>query len=170
MLGNLLDRPAFRWLNVLLPLLGAALTAVIAWQSVLYALASKERGEATNMLKIGLFPFQVLTGVGMALFCAVLLHRAWKALRGSTPTAIGIAGMLAMLLLMFARMPIGLSMMLVGAGGIAVLNSPRRAARASGRSRSPLRGVHAQRHTAFRPHGRRSPPCREWGRSLPHGL
>ena len=41
-----------------------------------------------------------------------------------TPTMIGVLGMGAMLLLMFARMPIGLAMALVGAAGIAVLNSP----------------------------------------------
>jgi TRAP-type C4-dicarboxylate transport system permease small subunit len=80
-LGPVLDRPAFRWLNVALPLAGAALTAVMAWQSVLYALASRSRGEATNMLNIDLFPFQLLTAASMALFCAVLLIQAWKALR-----------------------------------------------------------------------------------------
>ncbi|MGQ0543799.1 MAG: TRAP transporter large permease [Betaproteobacteria bacterium] len=41
-----------------------------------------------------------------------------------TPTAAGVLGMAAMLLLMFARMPIGIAMALVGAVGIAVLNSP----------------------------------------------
>ena len=41
-----------------------------------------------------------------------------------TPTTIGVLGMGAMLLLMFARMPIGLAMALVGAAGIAILNSP----------------------------------------------
>ena len=41
-----------------------------------------------------------------------------------TPTMIGVLGMGAMLLLMFARMPIGLAMALVGAAGIAILNSP----------------------------------------------
>lgn len=80
-LGTTLERPALRWLNVALPLAGAALTAVIAWQSVLYAFASRERGEATNMLRIDLFPFQLLTAASMALFCAVLLRQAWQALR-----------------------------------------------------------------------------------------
>jgi tripartite ATP-independent transporter DctM subunit len=41
-----------------------------------------------------------------------------------TPTAVGVLGMAGMLLLMFARMPIGLAMALAGAIGIAVLNSP----------------------------------------------
>jgi TRAP-type C4-dicarboxylate transport system permease small subunit len=81
LLGRWLDRPAFKWLNVLLPLSGAALTAIMAWQAVIYALDSKSRGEATNMLKIDLYPFQILAAVSLALFCAVLLHQAWKALR-----------------------------------------------------------------------------------------
>jgi len=41
-----------------------------------------------------------------------------------TPTTAGVIGMAAMLLLMFARMPIGVAMALAGAIGIAVLNSP----------------------------------------------
>lgn len=80
-LGGLLDRPAMRWPNALLHLAGAALTAVMAWQSVVYALDSKSRGEATNMLKIDLFPFQVLTGVSMGLFTLVLVVLAWRTIR-----------------------------------------------------------------------------------------
>ena len=76
-----LDRPAFRWVNALLPLAGAALTGVMAWQSVLYALDSRSRGEATNMLKIDLFPFQLVGAASLALFCVVLLVHAWKAMR-----------------------------------------------------------------------------------------
>ncbi|MGH8741849.1 MAG: TRAP transporter large permease subunit, partial [Burkholderiales bacterium] len=44
-----------------------------------------------------------------------------------SPTLIGIIGMAALLLLLFARMPIGLAMALVGACGVAVLNSPEAA-------------------------------------------
>ncbi|MGQ0543800.1 MAG: TRAP transporter small permease [Betaproteobacteria bacterium] len=80
-LGPALDRPAFRWLNALLPLAGGALMAVIAWQSVLYAFESRSRGEATNMLRIDLFPFQMLAAASVALFSVVLLVQAWKALR-----------------------------------------------------------------------------------------
>jgi TRAP-type C4-dicarboxylate transport system permease small subunit len=80
-LGPWLDRPAFRWLNVLLPLAAAALTAVMAWESVRYALDSMSRGEATNMLKIDLFPFQLVGAASMALFSVVLLLQARKALR-----------------------------------------------------------------------------------------
>jgi TRAP-type C4-dicarboxylate transport system permease small subunit len=80
-LGPWLDRPAFRWVNVLLPLAGAALTATMAWQSALYALDSHSRGEATNMLRIELFPFQLVGAASMALFSVVLLVQAWRALR-----------------------------------------------------------------------------------------
>ena len=80
-LGGLLERPAMRWPNALLHLAGAALTAVMAWQSVVYALDSRSRGEATNMLKIDLFPFQVLTGVSMGLFTLVLVVLAWRTIR-----------------------------------------------------------------------------------------
>jgi TRAP-type C4-dicarboxylate transport system permease small subunit len=80
-LGPWLDRPGWRWLNVLVALAGAALTAVMAWETVRYALDSNSRGDATNMLKIDLFPFQLVAGISLALFCAVLLQQAWKALR-----------------------------------------------------------------------------------------
>jgi len=80
-LGPWLDRPAWRWLNVLVALAGAAITGVMAWETVRYALASNSRGDATNMLKIDLFPFQLVAGISLALFCAVLLQQAWKALR-----------------------------------------------------------------------------------------
>jgi TRAP-type C4-dicarboxylate transport system permease small subunit len=80
-LGPWLDRPGMRWVNVVVAFAGAAITGVIAWESVRYALASNARGDATNMMKIDLFPFQLAAGISLALFCAVLLHRAWKALR-----------------------------------------------------------------------------------------
>ena len=80
-LGRWLDRPAFRWVNVLLPLAGAVLTAIMAWQSVHYAMDSNARGEATNMLRIELFPFQLVGAASMALFSVVLLLQAWRALR-----------------------------------------------------------------------------------------
>ena len=41
-----------------------------------------------------------------------------------SPTTAGIIGMLVLLVLLFLRMPIGIAMALVGAIGIAVLNSP----------------------------------------------
>lgn len=76
-----LNRPAFRWLHGVVALVGAALLAVMSWETVRYALRGKERGEATNMLKIDLFPFELVAAASLALFCAVLLYQAWKHLR-----------------------------------------------------------------------------------------
>lgn len=80
-LGPVLDRPGLRWISVAVHLAGAALTAVMAWQAAIYASTSRSRGEATNMLKIELWPFELLTAAGMGLFSVVLLTQAWKAMR-----------------------------------------------------------------------------------------
>jgi TRAP-type C4-dicarboxylate transport system permease small subunit len=80
-LGPILERPGLRWLNAFLHFAGAALTAVMAWQAAVYASTSRSRGEATNMLKIELWPFELLSAAGLALFSVVLLASAWKALR-----------------------------------------------------------------------------------------
>ena len=85
LLAPILDRPGFRWLNVLIHLGGAVLMAVIAWQATLYAFGSAVRGEATNMLKIPKQPFELVTAVCAALFAIVLLVNAWKALRPPQP-------------------------------------------------------------------------------------
>src|SRR5262245_3208296 len=82
-LAPLLDRPGLRWLNALIHLAGAALMAIIAWQAVLYALGSMARGEATNMMKIARYPFELVTAVSAAVFAVVLLFQAWRALRPS---------------------------------------------------------------------------------------
>ncbi len=76
-----LNRPAFRWLHGVVALVGAALLAVMSWETVRYALRGKERGEATNMLKIDLFPFELLAAASLALFCAALLYQVWQAYR-----------------------------------------------------------------------------------------
>jgi tripartite ATP-independent transporter DctM subunit len=44
-----------------------------------------------------------------------------------SPTTAGVVGMVALLVLLFARMPIGIAMTLVGAIGIGILNSPQAA-------------------------------------------
>lgn len=80
-LGPFLDRPRLRWINAVVHLAGAVLTAVMAWQSALYAATSRSRGEATNMLRIDLWPFELVSAASLALFSAVLLLQAWKALR-----------------------------------------------------------------------------------------
>jgi tripartite ATP-independent transporter DctM subunit len=41
-----------------------------------------------------------------------------------SPTAAGLVGIAALLVLLFLRMPIGIAMALVGAAGVAILNSP----------------------------------------------
>jgi TRAP-type C4-dicarboxylate transport system permease small subunit len=84
-LAPLLDRPAWRWVAVAIHLLGAALMAVIAWQSVLFAMSSKQRGEATNMLGVALWPFELVCAASMAAFSAVLLVQAWQASRRPRP-------------------------------------------------------------------------------------
>lgn len=76
-----LNRPSMRWLHGIVALVGAGLLAVMSWETVRYALAGKARGEATNMLRIDLFPFELLAAASLALFCAVLLYQAWKHLR-----------------------------------------------------------------------------------------
>jgi TRAP-type transport system small permease protein len=82
-LSPILDRPGLRWLNALIHLAGAALMAVIAWQAVVYAMGSMARGEATNMLRIAKYPFELVTAVSAVIFAIVLLAQAWKALRPS---------------------------------------------------------------------------------------
>jgi TRAP-type C4-dicarboxylate transport system permease small subunit len=80
-LAPVLDRPRLRWLTTAIHLGGAALLGVMAWQTVLYALVSRGRGEATNMLRIDLWPFELLSAASLALFGAVLLVQAWRSLR-----------------------------------------------------------------------------------------
>jgi len=86
-LSPILDRPGLRWLNALIHLAGAALMAVIAWQAVVYAMGSMARGEATNMMRIAKYPFELVTAVSAAIFAIVLLAQAWKALRPSRQPA-----------------------------------------------------------------------------------
>lgn len=82
-LSPLLDRPSLRWLTVAIHLAGAVLMAVIAWQATLYAIGSIQRGEATNMLKIAKYPFELITAACTAAFAVVLIVQAWRALRPS---------------------------------------------------------------------------------------
>lgn len=82
-LAPLLDRPSLRWLTVAIHLAGAVLMVIIAWQATLYAMGSAARGEASNMLKIAKYPFELVTAASAALFALVLLVQAWKTLRSS---------------------------------------------------------------------------------------
>lgn len=80
--GKFLDRPGLRWLSALVHLLGAALLAVVAWRTVVYAFGSYRWGDATNMMAIPKYPFQFVTALGAALFAAVLFGQAVRAARG----------------------------------------------------------------------------------------
>jgi TRAP-type C4-dicarboxylate transport system permease small subunit len=77
----ILDRPLLRWITVAVHLAGAALLLVIAWQTVLHALGSAARGEATNMMKVPHAPFQLVAAASVAIFAVVLLVQAWRAAR-----------------------------------------------------------------------------------------
>jgi TRAP-type C4-dicarboxylate transport system permease small subunit len=82
-LAPVLDLPGLRWFTAVIHLAGAALMAVIAWQSTLYAIVSSQRGEATNMMKIAKYPFELVAAAGAAVFAIVLLLQAWRAIRPS---------------------------------------------------------------------------------------
>jgi TRAP-type C4-dicarboxylate transport system permease small subunit len=81
LLSPVLDRPRLRWLTVASHLAGAALMLLIAWHTTLNAMGSVQRGEASNMLRIPLAPFELVAAAGSAIFAAVLLVQAWRALR-----------------------------------------------------------------------------------------
>lgn len=83
--GRFLDRPALRWVNVAVHLAGAVLFALIAWRTVLYALGSLRWGDATNMMAIPKYPFQLVTALGTGLMALVLLVQAVRAMRGQPP-------------------------------------------------------------------------------------
>jgi TRAP-type C4-dicarboxylate transport system permease small subunit len=80
-LAPALDRPALRWVPVAVDIAGAALLLIIAWRTVLHAIGSAERGEATNMMKVPHYPFELVAAASAAAFAAVLLLRAWRAAR-----------------------------------------------------------------------------------------
>lgn len=82
-LAPALDRPALRWVTVAIHLAGAALLAVIAWRTVLHALGSAERGEATNMMKVPHAPFELVAAASAVVFAAVLVAQACRAARRS---------------------------------------------------------------------------------------
>jgi TRAP-type C4-dicarboxylate transport system permease small subunit len=88
-LSPVLDRPRLRWVNALVHLAGAALLLIIAWQATLYAMGSVARGEATNMLRIPKYPFELVTAACAAIFALVLIAHAWRALRRPPRTEAG---------------------------------------------------------------------------------
>jgi len=80
-LSGWLDRPAFRWLNFLVHAAGAALLAILAWQSLDYAMGSYSYGDVSNMMRIPKFPFQFAVAISAGLFSVVLVLEALKSLR-----------------------------------------------------------------------------------------
>ncbi len=83
--AKLLDRPALRWLNALVHLAGAVLLAVVAWRTAIHAFGSYRFGDATNMMAIPKYPFQLVVAASAALFALVFLLQAAKTLRGRVP-------------------------------------------------------------------------------------
>ena len=88
-LASVLDRPALRWVSAAIHIAGSALLLVIAWRTVLHAIGSAERGEATNMMKIAHYPFELVAAASTALFAAVLAVRAWRTVRWASERNAG---------------------------------------------------------------------------------
>lgn len=88
-LARWLDRPAMRWLVVLVHLAGAALLAFVAYRAWLYAAGSLRWGDLTNMMRVPKHPFQFATAVSCGLFALVLLLQG---LRVMFPSPAGQGG------------------------------------------------------------------------------
>ena len=76
LLSGIFDRPAFRWLNFIVHMMGAALLAVLSWESIEYALRSHAHGDVSNMMQIPKSPFQFGVAISAGLFSIVLLLEA----------------------------------------------------------------------------------------------
>ena len=88
-----------------------------------------------------------------------------------TPTLAGILGFVTLFALLAIRMPIGLAMMVVGAGGIALLNSTTAALNNLGTFAYSYSAVYnPQCHSALRPNGQLRLGLRNGGGHVPHGL
>jgi TRAP-type C4-dicarboxylate transport system permease small subunit len=74
-----LEDPRMRFVNVLLPLVGALLFAAIAWLSAVEALTSMHR--ISNMMRWPHWPFQLTVAFGAAMYAVVLLVQAMQAAR-----------------------------------------------------------------------------------------
>jgi TRAP-type C4-dicarboxylate transport system permease small subunit len=80
LLEKVLDKPALRFVPVVVSLMGAILFAVIAWQMV-----DETRhawSQASNTLRMPHWPFRLVVAFGSAIFAAVLLIEAVDAARG----------------------------------------------------------------------------------------
>jgi TRAP-type C4-dicarboxylate transport system permease small subunit len=74
-----LENPRLRFVNVLLPLIGALLFAAIAWLSAVEALTSMHR--ISNMMRWPHWPFQLTVAFGAAMYAVVLLVHTVQAAR-----------------------------------------------------------------------------------------
>lgn len=76
-----LERPSLRFIPAVLAFMGAALFALIAYRSVLEAIATFD--QLSNLLRWPYYPFRFAVAFGSALFAAVLLVQGIQALRGN---------------------------------------------------------------------------------------
>jgi TRAP-type C4-dicarboxylate transport system permease small subunit len=74
-----LENPRMRFVNVLLPLIGAVLFAAIAYLSAVEALTSMHR--VSNMMRWPHWPFQLTVAFGSAMYAIVLLIQTVQAAR-----------------------------------------------------------------------------------------
>ncbi len=77
-----LQRPALRFVPVLLTLASALLFAAIAWLTAAEALTSMHR--VSNMVRWPHWPFQLTVAIGSAMYAIVLLLQTIDILRGKT--------------------------------------------------------------------------------------
>jgi TRAP-type C4-dicarboxylate transport system permease small subunit len=79
LLEKLLDRPSLRLLPALIAVLGAALMAMVAWQTAVEAYETMHR--VSNMIRWPYYPFRFAAAFGSAAFAAVLLTQAIQSFR-----------------------------------------------------------------------------------------
>ncbi len=77
---KLLEKPALRFVPVLVNLTGAALFALIAWQMVTETLHAWT--QISNMLRMPHWPFRLVVAFGSAIYAIVLVIQAIRAARG----------------------------------------------------------------------------------------
>ncbi len=82
MLDPLLDRPSWRYLNVLVHLTGFVLLALIAWRCGIAALDAFAEDANSNTLRIRTWPFYVAISLGMIAYALVLASHVVAAWNG----------------------------------------------------------------------------------------
>ena len=76
LISTLVSERRLRYTDTLMRMLGAALFAVVAWQSMRQGLDALEFGETTNLVDIPYHPFMFLMSFSWLLFALVLLLQA----------------------------------------------------------------------------------------------